>query len=50
MEDVTLQEMVVWVGYYVQEKGGMEFDWHQVASKNWIVGKSFGRCHDVLVQ
>ena len=40
-----LLETVVWVGYYVHEKGGLEFDWHQVARKSLAIGLDFGRNH-----
>jgi hypothetical protein len=43
LEDVEFPEMVVWVEYYVKEKGVLEFDWHQVAKKSWVAGQSFGR-------
>jgi hypothetical protein len=40
---VTFLEMVVWVGYYAWEKGGLDFDWNQVARKSWVVGQGSGR-------
>jgi hypothetical protein len=45
LEDVEFPERVVSVVNYLQEKRALDFDWHQVSRKSWIVGQGFGRNH-----